>query len=572
MSELQEGKPKKRLGEILIEKGVISADQLTIGLHEQKVIGKRIGAVLIQLGFVTDSIIRDALSEDTGYESVDLSSSVIDAASIKMVPQDIARRFKVLPLSYSRANNELTLAMADTFNIVALDQIKAIHGGDINIRPVLGGDADIARITEEIYGFELSIDGILQEIETGEVDIDSLQSDKDQYHHPMVRLINALLADAVQADASDIHFEPEEAFLRIRYRIDGVLKQIRSLHKSYWPAMVVRLKVISNMNIAESRAPQDGRISMSLIGRQIDFRVAAQPTSYGENVVLRILDRRKGIVPLDALGMSADNLHAIQIMLAKPEGVILVTGPTGSGKTTTLYSILNHINTEAINIMTMEDPVEYPMPMIRQTSINEAAKMGFAEGIRSMMRQDPDVILVGEIRDSVTSEMAFRASMTGHQVFSTLHTNSAVGSIPRLKDLGVLPDIMSSNLIGIIAQRLVRRLCPHCKEIHPVGELERKLLGKEDELGDIVIYRAVGCTKCNLAGYKGRTSILEILKINEYMKKLISQNTSAHELAKAAVATGFKTLADDACRRVIEGITSLDEITRVVDLTGRVSS
>ncbi|MFT7015881.1 MAG: general secretion pathway protein E/type IV pilus assembly protein PilB, partial [Pseudohongiellaceae bacterium] len=387
MSELQGEKPKKRLGEILIDKGAITADQLKIGLLEQKVIGERIGALLIQLGFVTDSIIRDALSENTGYESVDLGNTVIDSESIKMVPQDIARRFKVLPLSYSRANNVLTLAMADTFNIVALDQIKALHDGNIDITPVLGGDADIARITEEIYGFELSIDGILQEIETGEVDIDSLQSDADQYHHPMVRLINALLADAVQADASDIHFEPEEAFLRIRYRIDGVLKQVRSLHKSYWPAMVVRLKVISNMNIAESRSPQDGRISMSLIGRQIDFRVAAQPTSYGENVVLRILDRRKGIVSLDKLGMTDDNLHSIQIMLAKPEGVILVTGPTGSGKTTTLYSILNHINTEAINIMTMEDPVEYPMPMIRQTSINEAAKMGFAEGIRSMMRQ-----------------------------------------------------------------------------------------------------------------------------------------------------------------------------------------
>lgn len=245
MSDLPEGKQKKRLGEILIDKGVITVDQLTIGLHEQKVIGKRIGAVLIQLGFVTDSIIRDALSENTGYESVDLSSAVIDSESIKMVPQDIARRFKVLPLSYSRSSNELTLAMADTFNIVALDQIKAIHGGDINIRPVLGGDADIARITEEIYGFELSIDGILQEIETGEVDIDSLQSDGDQYHHPMVRLVNALLADAVQSDASDIHFEPEEAFLRIRYRIDGVLKQVRSLHKSYWPAMVVRLKLLA---------------------------------------------------------------------------------------------------------------------------------------------------------------------------------------------------------------------------------------------------------------------------------------------------------------------------------------
>lgn len=568
MSESGGEGPKKRLGEVLIDAGMISEDQLRIALQEQKTRGKRIGAVLIELGFVTDSIIRDALSENTGYSSIDLSNTVIDANAISMVPQDLARRFKILPISFNPESNELTLAMADTFNIVALDQVRALHGNDIEIVPVLGGDADIARITEEIYGFELSIDGILQEIETGEVDIDTIQTG-DQYNHPMVRLVNALLADAVQRDASDIHFEPEEGFLRIRYRVDGVLRQVRSLHKSYWAAMVVRLKVISGMNIAEARAPQDGRVSMSLMGRQIDFRVAAQPTSFGENVVLRVLDRRKGIVPLDSLGMSDSNLHAVKMMMAKPEGVILVTGPTGSGKTTTLYSVLNHINTEAINIMTMEDPVEYPMPMIRQTSINEAAKMGFAEGIRSMMRQDPDVILVGEIRDSESAEMAFRASMTGHQVYSTLHTNSAVGSIPRLRDLGVLPDIMSSNLIGIVAQRLLRRLCVKCKQPVQAGELEQKLLGLEEVLQDLIIYNAVGCPACEHTGYKGRTAIVEVMRISDYLKKLISKNTSAHELMKAAVATGFKTLADDACRRVVEGVTSLEEITRVVDLTGR---
>ena len=563
--------PKKRIGEVLIEKGIITDDQLRIALHEQKTLGKRVGAVLIQLGFVTDSILRDALSENTGYDSVDLSNSVISAESIKMIPQDLARRFKILPLSYDPSTNELKIAMTDTFNIVALDQVRALHSEKLQIKPVLASDADIARIIEEIYGFNLSIDGILQEIETGEVDFDSLQSEGDQYHHPMVRLVNALLADAVQRDASDIHFEPEEAFLRIRYRIDGVLRQVRSLHKSYWPAMVVRLKVISNMNIAESRAPQDGRVSLSLVGRQIDFRVASQPTTYGENVVLRVLDRRKGIVPLDDLGLSEANLHMTKLMLAKPEGVILVTGPTGSGKTTTLYSVLNHINTEAINIMTMEDPVEYPMSMIRQTSINESAKMGFAEGIRSMMRQDPDVILVGEIRDDVTAEMAFRASMTGHQVFSTLHTNSAVGSIPRLQNLGVLPDIMASNLIGIIAQRLLRRLCGKCKEATEVGEIEKKLLRLDEAVHRLTIYKAVGCHFCDHVGYKGRTSIVEILKISDYLRKLISQNTSAHELAKAAIGTGFKTLADDAARRVIDGTTSLDEITRVVDLTDRVA-
>ncbi len=569
MSEKPKSAAKKQLGDALIEKGIITPDQLTIALLEQENLGKRIGAVLIQLGFVTDSIIRDALSENTGYSTVDVIGSVIDADSIKMVPQELARRYKVLPLSYNSALHELTVAMPDTYNIVALDQIRALHDSKLQIQPVLGNETDIAGTIEEIYGFNLSIDGILEEIETGEVDLENLQAEDDKYHHPMVRLINALLADAVQQGASDIHFEPEEAFLRIRYRVDGVLRQIRSLHKSYWAAMVVRLKVISGMNIAESRAPQDGRISLTLIGRQIDFRVAAQPTTHGENIVLRILDRRKGIVPLESLGLSEENLYGIKMMLAKPEGVILVTGPTGSGKTTTLYSILNHINTAAINIMTMEDPVEYPMPMIRQTSINAAAKMDFAEGIRSMMRQDPDVILVGEIRDDVTAEMAFRAAMTGHQVFSTLHTNSAIGSIPRLTDLDVLPDIISANLIGIIGQRLVRRLCTECKKPQELGDLERTLLKLEENATQTQIYQAGGCTKCYGLGYKGRTSILEILQASDNLRKLISENASAHTLMQAAAEEGFRTLADDACRRVIDGTTSLDEITRIVDLTDR---
>jgi len=572
MIEKAKSPAKKQLGDALIEKGIITEDQLTIALVEQQKSGKRIGAMLIELGFVTDSIIRDALSENTGYATVDITGTVIDADAIKMVPQDLARRFKVLPLSYNSGKHELTVAMPDTYNIVALDQIRAMHDDKLQIRPVLGNETDIASTIEEIYGFNLSIDGILEEIETGEVDLESIQTEGDQYHHPMVRLINALLADAVQQGASDIHFEPEEAFLRIRYRVDGVLRQVRSLHKSYWAAMVVRLKVISNMNIAESRAPQDGRISLDLIGRQIDFRVAAQPTTHGENIVLRILDRRKGIVPLESLGLSEENLYAIKLMLAKPEGVILVTGPTGSGKTTTLYSVLNHINTPAINIMTMEDPVEYPMPMIRQTSINAAAKMDFAEGIRSMMRQDPDVILVGEIRDDVTAEMAFRAAMTGHQVFSTLHTNSAIGSIPRLTDLNVLPDLLASNLIGIVAQRLVRRLCKACKQPQAIADLERTLLRIEANDTATKIYEAVGCPKCHGLGYKGRTSILEILQTSDNLRKLISENASAHALKQAATEEGFKTLADDACRRVLDGTTSLDEITRVVDLTDRLGA
>ncbi|HWK54235.1 MAG TPA: GspE/PulE family protein, partial [Hyphomicrobiales bacterium] len=415
-------------------------------------------------------------------------------------------------------------------------------------------------------------DGILHEIETGEIDFESISLEDKGYSHPMVRLINALLADAVQRGASDVHFEPEEAFLRIRYRIDGVLRQVRSLHKSYWPAIVVRLKVISGMDIAESRISQDGRLSLSLVGRQIDFRVASQPTTHGENIVLRILDRKKGIVPMDRLGLTRDNFNMLQLLLARPEGIVLVTGPTGSGKTTTLYSILNHLNTEEVNIMTMEDPVEYPMAMIRQSSVNESIQMGFSEGIRSIMRQDPDIILVGEIRDAVTAEMAFRAAMTGHRVFSTLHTNSAVGVMPRLLDIGVIPDLIAGNLIGVISQRLIRNLCNECKRPAAATDMERNLLGLQHTGEPVIIYHPVGCPACEQLGYKGRSSIMEILKISSDMDEAIARRASARELLKLATSQGFKPLIEDATRRVLDGTTSVDEISRVVDLTERLRS
>ena len=404
------------LGQTLLSKGVISEDQLNIALTEQRKFKQPLGKLLVQLGFVTEATIRDTLSENLGQISIDLSNTVIDPAALALVPKEIARRFHVLPVDLDRDKNKLLLAVSDPSNVVAIDQIRALIKEDIRIEQVLARESDITLGIEQHYGFELSIDGILNEIETGEIDYTSMAAEFDEYSQPVVRLVDALLNDAVKRSASDIHFEPEQGFLRIRYRIDGVLRQIRSLHKNYWSAMVVRLKVISGMNIAETRAPQDGRISLNLSGRQVDFRVSAQPTTHGENIVLRILDRQKGIVPLEELGLRSDELKILQLMMARPEGIILVTGPTGSGKTTTLYSILTAINTEGVNIMTLEDPVEYPMAMIRQTSVNEVVKLDFASGVRSMMRQDPDIILVGEIRDHETAEMAFRAAMTGHQV------------------------------------------------------------------------------------------------------------------------------------------------------------
>ncbi|MDO9421457.1 MAG: ATPase, T2SS/T4P/T4SS family [Herminiimonas sp.] len=562
-------KPKLPLGTLLISKGVISEDQLRIALIEQRRSGDPLGKMLINLGFVTEATVREALSENLNQQSTDLSHISVDATAIKLIPKDVAKRYKVFPMVFDKTDRTLMLAMADTSNIIALDQINAMLGKDITLTPMLAGDSEINRAIDQYYGFELSIDGILSEIETGQVNYQSLQSVSDEYSQPIVRLMDALLVDAVQHNASDIHFEPEEFFLRIRYRIDGIMRQIRSLHKTYWPAMAVRLKVMSNMNIAETRAPQDGRIAINFSGRQIDFRSSAQPTAHGENFVLRILDRQKGIVPLDNLGLEDNELTLLKLMIARPEGIILVTGPTGSGKTTTLYSILNHINTDSVNIMTLEDPVEYPMTMIRQTSVNESAKMGFANGIRSMMRQDPDIILIGEIRDNETAQMAFSAAMTGHQVYSTLHTNSAAGAIPRLLDIGILPDIMAGNIIGVIAQRLIRKLCPHCKESFQADSIERKLLGLAVDAPETTIYRAVGCDQCQHQGYAGRLSIMEMLKMNSQLDDLIARRATASELKATAISMGFRPLVEDAVRRVLDGSTSLDEISRVVDLTDR---
>lgn len=561
-------KPHRRIGDILLEMGVVTPDQLRIALIEQKTRSEPLGKIIISLGFATEAVMREALGEALGADSVDLTRVVADMESLQLIPRDIARRYHVLPVSLDTERNELTVAMADTQNVVVIDQLRALLGGRVDLKPVLAGESEIEKAIDQFYGYELSVDGILQEIETGEVDYSSLDGDTEEYSQPLVRLVDAMLSDAVKKGSSDIHFEPEQGFLRIRYRIDGVLRQVRSLHKNYWSAIAVRLKVMSGMNIAETRAPQDGRISLTLYGHSVDFRVSAQPTTHGENIVLRILDRNKGIVALDRLGLPEDLLSTLKLMMARPEGIILVTGPTGSGKTTTLYSMLNHVNSESVNIMTLEDPVEYPMAMIRQTSVSDASKMDFGSGIRSLMRQDPDIILVGEVRDEDTADMALRAAMTGHQVFSTLHTNSALGAIPRLFDLGVVPDILSGNIIGVIAQRLIRKLCVHCRTESEPSEIERKLLGLSSSEGARV-YHAKGCDHCGHTGYSGRLAVMELLKMNQDLDELVARRANLRELTDAAVAAGFKPLSEDAIRRVLDGSTTLDEASRVVDLTDR---
>lgn len=558
-----------RIGEILVKQGVTTPDQIEIALTEQKKSDELLGKILVRLGFATESIIRDVIGGAIGQESVDLKRAIPDSDAINLISKDMARQLRILPLTYQRNTKQLTIAMTDTFNVVLTDKISVHVGQDIEIEPLLAGEAEIEEAIDLFYGFELSVDGILNEIETGEIDYQSLDTASDEYSQPVVRLVNALLTDAVKRGASDIHFEPEEGFLRFRYRIDGVLRQIRSLHKSYWSAIAVRVKVMSGMDIAEVRAPQDGRISLTFSGRQVDFRVSTLPTIHGENIVLRILDRQKGIVSLEDLGLSDEAMEELRLMVARPEGIILVTGPTGSGKTTTLYSILNYLNTESVNIMTLEDPVEYPTNLIRQTSISETARLDFASGIRSLMRQDPDIILVGEIRDEDTASMALRAAMTGHQVFSTLHTNSAIGAIPRLIDIGVKPEILAGNLIGIIAQRLARKLCMECRESYEMGSLERGLLGLKATDRQQSIYRAKGCRVCDNMGYKGRLALVEILTFDSEMDDVLARKGSQSELLRVALSKGFKTLIEVGTSRILEGTSSLEEITRVVDLSLR---
>ena len=565
-----EQRRKLRLGELMIQQGLISQDQLRIALIEQEQNDIPLGRQLVRLGFVSENMVRDLVARTIGQESIDLTTVVADADALSMVPEDFSRRYHLLPIAYEDTTKTMVVAMADMFNVVALDQLRAMLGGQIQLKPVLAADAQLEEHIDQFYGYELSVDGILREIETGEIDYQSLTADGDEYTQPVVRLVGALLMDAVKRGASDIHFEPEYAFLRIRYRIDGVLQQVRSLHKSYWPGVAVRLKVISGMDIAETRAPQDGRLNMNLCGRPIDFRVSAHPTIHGENIVLRVLDRERSIIPLERMGLRTSTLEQLKLMMTRPEGILVVTGPTGSGKTTTLYSLLSHRNTEAVNIMTLEDPVEYPVTMMRQTSVAEVNKIDFANGIRSIMRQDPDIILVGEVRDADTATMAFRAAMTGHQVFTTLHTNSALGAFPRLIDIGISPDIMAGNIIGVVAQRLVRVLCPHCKEATKPTEDERKILGvKRNEA--IQIFRHKGCKRCNQNGYRGRMAIMELLRIDSDMDSLIARRAHFDELRTMALAKGFNTLADDGVRRILEGYTSIEEVMRVIDLTSRIA-
>ena len=551
------------IGQTLLAAGIIGEDQLRIALHEQQERRVPLGQVLIELGFVSEAALREVLAARSGLRGVDLATALADPDALARVPHALARRHRLLPLQYDAARHRLIVAMADAHDIVALDRLRTELGPEVHIELRPAGDGELGRAIDQHYGQASSIEELVRALEQRNAGTASPARDPQL----VMRLVDALLADAVSRGASDLHFEPEAGFLRIRHRIDGALRQARALHRACWPELAVRLKVLAGLDIAESRSPQDGRISLTIGGRPVDFRVATQPTLHGENLVLRILDRDKGIVPLAALGLTQAQADDLARILARPEGLVLVVGPTGSGKTTTLYSILNHLSSEAVNVMTLEDPVEYPLAMIRQTQVGEASRLDFADGVRALLRQDPDVILIGEIRDADTATMALRAALTGHQVFATLHANSVFGALPRLVEIGLPPELLAGNLTGILSQRLVRRLCPACRVPAPASAEEIARLGLPAEAPPPVLHHSAGCPACDFRGYRGRLAITELLPFDATLDELVARRAPAAELRAAARGNGFRSLAEDGVRRVLDGSTSLRELARVVDLS-----
>lgn len=566
-----EVKKTKRIGERFMDLGLITQDQLNVALHQQKTTGKMLGETLVELGFLGADMLTHFLSEITGYEQFNPKVTVVDPEALKIIDKKDAIKFRVIPVAISHSRNEVTVAMADPDDVMALDNLKQILPKGYNIVRQICSPAILNDAIQKVYGVSTSIEDILRELSgdksAAKENLDSLTED-EAYSHPIVRLVNAVLFEAAKLGASDLHFEPEESFARVRYRIDGDLIAAHTFHKEYWSGICQRLKIMSNMNIADKLTPQDGRFSLNMGGRDADFRVSSLPTVHGENIVLRLLDKNASIVPLEKLDFSEYSMHLISKSLAKPEGIILVTGPTGSGKTTTLYSMISAVNTIDVNIMTLEDPVEYSLPNIRQTNIREATGFTFGEGVKSLLRQDPDIIFIGEVRDEVTAEQALKAAMTGHQVFSTLHANDTFGAIPRLMDLGLKPGMMAGTIISVFAQRLVRRICPHCKTSYMASREECRLLGVNPEV-PLTLYKGAGCKNCSGSGCKGRVPIHEILYMDEEINSIIAANGDKALLKKKALEHGFKSMLDDGILKLYKGMISFEELRKVANFADR---
>lgn len=563
---------KKRLGEILVENGLIEEEKLPEYLAEQKKSGLKLGQYLVRLGVVKESVIIDLLSQQLRIDKYHPERNPLDVNMAAVIPYDIAQKNQVIAIK--KKGRLLTVAMTDPLDINTLDSIEVMTNSEVE--PVVCTEREFNQLIGAIYGVQSGLGTVMESMEieaqpevekereptAEEVQLSSLQDMAGEA--PVVKLVNSIFAQAIRENASDIHISPQKNSVQIRFRVDGKLSEVPSPPKSLFLPIIARIKILANLDITISRIPQDGRFTLRMENKEINVRASTLPTIYGENLVLRLLDTSAGIYTLDKLGMSLKDQEKINTMINKPYGMILSTGPTGSGKSTSLYSILGVLNKPDINIITLEDPVEYRVENIRQAQLNRKAGMTFASGLRSILRQDPEVIMVGEIRDSETAAIAVQAAQTGHRVLSTLHTNDAAGAVTRFIDMGVEPFLVSSVLLVSFAQRLVRTNCPYCKETYRPPEAALKAWGL-DKVENANFERGKGCYQCLNTGYKGRTGIFEVLVNDEMVQELILRRTSAQEIARQAITTGkLTTLQQDAADKVLKGITTLEEAASAV--------
>ncbi len=552
---------RKPLGIRLIEGGFITEEQLNLALKEQQRTGAMLGETLINLGFISSDVLSSTLAAQSGVEFVDLRNIAIEEKAISKIPENVCKKYNIFPIDYDEEKNILTVAAENIFDVDAISEVESVSGAIV--RFVSAVPDEIANAIEIYYRGGRSLDELIEEsINLASRPGIGAQELTLAEEAPIVRLVDQLIIKGVKDRATDIHFEPDEKVLRVRYRIDGIMQMGPTLPKAIQPPVLARLKILAEVNIAESRIPMDGRIKFRIGKKIIDIRVSFFPTFFGYNVVLRLLDKSRVVLGLENLGFNPHNLNIFKNIIKKPHGIILVTGPTGSGKTTTLYSALSFLNSIDRNIITIEDPVEYEFPIIRQSQINEKAGFTFANGLRSILRQDPDIIMIGEMRDRETIDMAIRAALTGHLVFSTLHTNDAISSIPRLLDMGVEKFLLASTINVIIAQRLVRKICDNCKTEHSPDELLMKKVHLKE--GDPpVFYRGKGCSACNNTGYKGRIGIFEMFLITEEIRDLISSGAAFSEIKRVAQEQGFISLFEDGMEKAKKGITTPEEVLRV---------
>jgi len=571
----------RKIGDILVAAGLISDIQLVDALEIQKKSGALLGEVLVEQGYVSEQAICQALHSQLGLPVVSLEDIEVDDRVLALVREDLAKKYTALPLRLEGVTpgrtTELLVAMSDPLNSEATDDLR-FHSGFF-IKPVLAPASEIAEAITRYYHLDASMGEVLETIVNEDeelqvthiTDVDMPEAVdeliKESSGRPIVRLVNWILTKAVNERASDIHLEPQEKDIILRFRVDGLLREIERLPKWAQGPIVSRVKVLSNLDIAEKRMPQDGRFKVEIAQRPIELRVSTLPTTYGEKVVTRIVDQYRNPADIGTLGFQAADLATVQKLIARPQGIVLVTGPTGSGKSTTLYSFLRHIQNETLNLVTVEDPVEYQLPGVNQVHVDEKAKKTFAGALRAILRQDPDVIMIGEIRDMETAQIAFRASITGHMVLSTVHTNDAPSAITRLVDVGLQPFMVSSALQCVISMRLVRTICPKCREPKQMDPEELRAIGLNVTGNDpIVVYNGAGCQHCHGSGYYGRTGLFEVLEVTDAIRELINQGAPDSTIKIAAVDMGMRTLAEDGIEKVLAGITTLDEVNRVVYL------